>query len=106
MLPPGSHKYFYSVDGKVKVAKDQHKTTNTEKKEKKLFLDLSKVEIPKFDDDLATSGKNSKKNTPKGVRVKEAAPEPEPLPDYYELDMPEVNYIEVIAQTKSVFTED
>lgn len=110
MLPPGPHRYFYSVDGKVKVAKEQHKTTKKDKKEKKIFLDLSKVEIPKFEDGPNSSNKNSpKKNTPKalkGIREKEAAPEAEPLPDYYELDLPEVNYIEVIHQNKHVFSEE
>ena len=98
MLPPGNHRYFYTVDGKVKVAKDQQKTTKKDKKEKKVLLDMSKVEIPAFEDDPRGSSKNSpKKNTPKGVRSKDAPPEPEPLPDYYELDLPEVNYIENIA---------
>jgi len=31
------------------------------------------------------------------VREKEAAPEREPNPDYYSLELPEVNYIENIA---------
>ena len=28
------------------------------------------------------------------------------MPDYYELDLPEVNYIEVIAQNKNIFSEE
>jgi len=71
---------------------------------------MSKVEIPKFEDGPTSSSKNSpKKNTPKGlkgVRGKEAPPEKEPLPDYYELDLPEVNYIEAIHQNKTVFTQE
>ena len=43
MLPPGPHRYFYSVDGQPRVAKEQHKTTKKDKREKKLFLDTSKV---------------------------------------------------------------
>lgn len=38
----------------------------------------------------------SKKATPKGLRSKEAPPEEEPHPDYYDLDLPEVNYIQNI----------
>ena len=70
MLPPGAHRYFFSIDGKVKVAKDQQKTRKQDKKEKKLFLDLSKLKIEKFESGTNTpSGKNtSKKGTPKGLR--------------------------------------
>ena len=96
MLPPGPHRYFYSVDNKPKVAKEQHKTTKKDKREKRIFLDTSKFEIPKFEDENSPK-KNSPKGGLKGVRPKDAPPEPEPLPDYYELDLPEVNYIEVIA---------
>ena len=60
MLPPGSHRYFYSVDGKVSVAKDQNQTSKKEKKEKKLFLDMSKLVIPKDDSQINTP-KDSKK---------------------------------------------
>ena len=78
------------------------------------MLDLSKVEIPQADPLTTATGPNSskaspKKGTPKGqpsgVRAKEAAPEPEPLPDWYELDLERVNYIENIAQTKTVFSQ-
>ena len=44
-----------------------------------------------------TPKKSSKKTTPKGfLRDKEPVPEKEPEPDYYELNLPEVNYIENI----------
>ena len=38
------------------------------------------------------------------MRAKTPPKEEDPLPDYYELDLPEVNYIEHIAQNGSVFT--
>ena len=58
--------------------------------------------IPEVESGIGSSAKNSpKKNTPKGapkgVRAKETPPEAEAAPDYYELDLPEVNYIENIA---------
>lgn len=109
MLPPGPHRYFYSIDGKVSVAKDQETTTKKEKHEKKLYLDLSKLVIPEAEDPLRSSVNNTGKGTPKdsakakntpktkGLRAKTPPPEEEPLPDYYELDLPKVNYIESIA---------
>lgn len=102
MLPPGSHRYFFSIDGAPKVAQEQKRTEKkVEKKEKKLLLDLNKLEIPQFDGDTTNFSPkkgmvDSKKATPKNVRAKEAAPEKEPDPDYYELNLPEVNYIENI----------
>ena len=68
-------------------------------------MDLSKLVIPKPDSMLTsiqTSGKGtpkdgSKKSTAKGSRAKTPPKEEDPLPDYYELDLPEVNYIEHIA---------
>ena len=105
MLPPGSHRYFFSIDGEPVVAQEQTRTDSMEQKpEKKLLLDLTKLEIPQFDGDttnfspkkaLGTPNDNKKK-TPSNVRAKEAVPEKEPEPDYYQLDLPEVNYIENI----------
>ena len=40
---------------------------------------------------------DGKKSNTKGMREKPPVPETEPLPDYYELDLPVVNYIENIA---------
>lgn len=112
MLPPGNHRYFFSVDGQPSIAKEQKRTEHSKSKQrdKKLMLDMSKLQIPTFDDGgspkKGTTPKDSKKKTPKGVREKEAAPEKEPDPDYYELDLPEVNYIENIAQTKTIHSKD
>ena len=39
------------------------------------------------------------------MKVKEEVVE-EPPPNYYEMDLPQVNYIENITQTKTIFTED
>jgi len=39
------------------------------------------------------------------VRDKGPAPEVEQLPEYYELDLPEVNYIENIVQTRTIFDQ-
>lgn len=91
MMPPGPHRYFYSVGGKVKVAQDQDKTTSQVKKIKKPMLDMSKLVIPPAVDAEGNLLNSPKKKTPKsgqGQRVKEAAAEAEPLPDYYELDLP------------------
>ena len=102
MLPPGPHRYFFSVDGQVKVARDHVRTHKKDKKEKKLYLDMSKVVIPK--DSAKSSPKKGTPKEQKGLRAKEAAPEKEAEPDYYELDLPEVNYIENIHQTKTIYT--
>jgi len=50
MLPPGPHRYFYSIDGKVVVAKDQHTTKKKEKHQKKLMLDLTKTKFPPLEE--------------------------------------------------------
>jgi len=81
--------------------------------EKRLLLDLEKLEIPKFDGVTtnlspkkgAGTPKDGKK-TPVGVRAKEAQPDREPDPDYYELDLPEVNYIKNIHQTRTIYAKD
>ena len=66
------------------------------------MLDLSKLEIPKFEGDSTNISPkkgntplDSKKATPKNIRQKEVEKEAEPV-DYYELDLPQVNYIENI----------
>lgn len=101
MLPPGGHRYFYSNDGQPVVAKDQAKTVKSDKKEKKIYLDMDILEIPKFDNKLKstnTTPRDSTKSTPKKfLREKEPVAIKEPDPDYYELDLPEVNYIENIV---------
>ena len=90
MLPPGPHRYFYSCDGKVSVAKDQPKTTRKDKRPKQLQLDTSKFTVP-VDESVRNSQNSSVNNTPKraktGVRPKEEVVE-EPAPDYYEMDLP------------------
>ena len=57
MLPPGKHKYFFTVGRDIKVAKDQPQTTNdpTDKKAKKPILDLTKTVLPS--DELGPDGK-------------------------------------------------
>ena len=51
------------------------------------------------------SPKESKKAMPKGFfRQKESLPEKKPELDYYELNLPEVNYIENIHQTRSIYS--
>ena len=63
---------------------------------------MSKIEVPSFN---KNSAKNSLKSTPKGskkssnkpfFRAKKPAAEEKPPVDYYELNLPEVNYIENI----------
>ena len=47
MLPPGDHRYFFSVDGSPVVARDQKKTKEKkEKLPKRLFLNLEKTKWP------------------------------------------------------------
>jgi len=75
---------------------------------------LTKLVIP-IDDPLK-SGKNSPKkgSTPKGAaaaagsgrRAKESAPEPEDVPEWHELNLEKVNYIENIAQTTTIYSSD
>jgi hypothetical protein len=112
MLPPGPHRYFYSIDGKVVVAKDQHTTKKKEKHLKKLMLDLTKTKFPTLEEvreslDSTFKGKSpnngASPNAKKGMRDKGPAPEVEQLPEYYELDLPVVNYIEHITQTRTIF---
>jgi len=43
MLPPGEHRYFFSVDGTPSVAKEQRRAKQAKKKEKKLYLDMEKL---------------------------------------------------------------
>ena len=113
MLPPGSHQYFFSINGEPCVAKDQNLTSKkNEKKPKKVMLDLEKLEIPRFEGATTTispkkgnTPKDSKKATPKNVRSKEVEQEPEPI-DYYELELPEVNYTDNILQTRTIYSNE
>ena len=47
MLPPGQHKYFYSIGGNIKVAKNQPQAHGYDKNlEKPKHLDLTKRVLP------------------------------------------------------------
>ena len=46
MLPPGKHRYFYSVGTEVRVAKNQLQTSETlDKKERKEYIDTKPREL-------------------------------------------------------------
>ena len=79
MLPPGDHRYYFSIDGVPTVAKDQKKTTIQEKRIKKIDLDLQKYEHPKDESLINTPKKKSDGRREKVVLVEEDKP------DYYEL---------------------
>ena len=65
-------------------------TTRTDKRPKNLQLDTSKFKIPT--ESLNSSVNNTPKKSKTGVRLKEEVVE-EPAPDYYEMDLPQVNFI-------------
>lgn len=76
MLPPGPHRYFFSISGEPCVAKDQPVThKKEERKNKKIFLDTSKLDVAA----LAQKFKNNTKPTPKknNMWFKNKNPEPE-----------------------------
>ena len=61
--------------------------------------------MSKVDKEIVDKTPKVANKSPKGFfRVKEAVPEDEPEPDYYEINLPEVNYIENILQTRTVFS--
>ena len=71
MLPPGAHRYFFSIGGEPCTAQDQNRTKKKkEKKSKKLILDMSKLEIPKFEGTSTNISpkKDSRKASPKNFR--------------------------------------
>ena len=127
MLPPGSHKYFFTRAGEVKVAKDQQRTEKPPAKQKKMYLDLSKAclpgDIPVGKDspggapggkrgagapaEAKAAGEKVKKAMGLGMSIKQKAKEEEEEePDYYEMDLPRVNIIENIARTACLWDRD
>ena len=117
MLPPGKHKYFFTVGRDIKVAKDQPQTTNdpTDKKAKKPILDLTKTVLPS--DELGPDGK--KKQTPVGADLKKkqtmgggmtikkkVEKEEDKEEDYYEMHIPKMNITEQIYLNQNLFEGD
>ena len=115
MLPPGKHKYFYSVGNIIQVAKDQPQGDGTDKNlQKPEFLDLTRLELPgdiaaKRNQDKSQS--NSSKKSPTTRRNKntqrqmnESSDSIKIVPDFYEMLIEKVNVIENIAATKTIYS--
>ena len=61
MLPPGPHRYFFSCDGVVSVAKDHPMTTRKEKRPKVDQLDTTKFKLPPQEEEKKAESPAAKK---------------------------------------------
>ena len=123
MLPPGKHKYFYSVANVPKVAVDQpsaeNDSTEPPPKEFKVLKDIPERKVIDIDktyfskpaktrDAIAGSapkpGKNSVLDSIKKAKMKAQLDKwDEEEPNYLEVDIPFTNVIENLKQTVSSY---
>ena len=116
MLPPGKHKYFFTVGREIRVAKDQpqDQVQYSDKKVKKPILDITKTVLPS---ELGPDGK--KRQTPVGADSKKkqsmgggmtikkkVEKEEDAEDDYYEMEIPKMNVTENIYLNKNLFEGD